>query len=135
MLQGDASDAKDSEAKEGPYWSLMFEISESKLKPVNQNSVGLAGSKWPEIVKETIIGALNTKMIDAKDEIVSVYHRYCLLQVLESLTLPLQSSTFYLSDDYTILHIISDFTHLLLNYKAPSSLFLCLSHSELLYGC
>lgn len=75
--QGDASDAKDSEAKEGPYWSLMFEISESKLKPVNQKPIGLAGSKWPEIVKETIIGALNTKMVDAKDEIVSVYHRCC----------------------------------------------------------
>ena len=75
-LQGDASDSKDSEAKPGPYWSLMFEISESKLKPVNQKPTSLAGAKWPEIVKETIIGALNTKMVDAKDEIVSVYHRY-----------------------------------------------------------
>ena len=53
----------------------MFEISESKLKPVKQDPIKLAGSKWPEIVKETIIGALNTKMVDAKDEIVSVYHR------------------------------------------------------------
>lgn len=54
----------------------MFEVSESKLKPVNQKDVSLAGKKWPEIVKETIIGAMNTKMITAKDEIVSVYHRY-----------------------------------------------------------
>ena len=74
-MQGDASDATDSTAKEGPYWSLMFEISESKLKPVKQSPIKLAGGKWPEIVKETIIGALNTKMVDAKDEIVSIYHR------------------------------------------------------------
>ena len=76
--QGDASDSKDSAPKEGPYWSLMFEVSESKLKPVNQKQIGLAGGKWPEIVKETIIGALNTKMIDAEAEIVSVYHRWAL---------------------------------------------------------
>ena len=75
QLQGDASDAKNGAAKEGPYWSLMFEISESKLKPVNQKPVSLGGGKWSEIVKETIIGALNTKMIAANDEIVSIYHR------------------------------------------------------------
>ena len=29
---------------QGPYWSLMFEVSESYLKPVNQQPVTLAGS-------------------------------------------------------------------------------------------
>lgn len=82
-LQGDASDAQDSEAKEGPYWSLMFEISESKLKPVKQDTIKLGGGKWPEIVKETIIGALNTKMVDAKDEIVSIYHRHVLTRNIQ----------------------------------------------------
>ena len=75
-LQGDASDGKNGEAKPGPYWSLMFEVSESDLKPVNQKQISLGGGKWPEIVKETIIGALDTKMIEAKDEIVSLYHRH-----------------------------------------------------------
>ncbi len=53
----------------------MFEISESKQKPVNQKPISLGGGTWAEIVKETIVGALNTKMVAAKDEIVSIYHR------------------------------------------------------------
>ncbi len=53
-------------AKPGPYWSLMFEVSESKeFKPVNYDT----------IVEETIQGALNTKMISSRDEIVSIYYR------------------------------------------------------------
>mmetsp|Transcript_18681 Transcript_18681/g.25763 ORF Transcript_18681/g.25763 Transcript_18681/m.25763 type:complete len:497 (+) Transcript_18681:67-1557(+) len=53
-------------AKKGPYWSLMFEISESKeFKPVNYDT----------IVEETIQGAINTNMITSTDEIVSVYYR------------------------------------------------------------
>ena len=59
----------------GPYWSLMFEVSESHLKPVNQKPTKLGGTEWPEIVKETIIGALNTQLISADSEIVSIYHR------------------------------------------------------------
>lgn len=31
-------------ALQGPYWSLMFEVSESYLKPVNQQQVTLAGT-------------------------------------------------------------------------------------------
>jgi protoporphyrinogen oxidase len=43
-----------SVAKAGPYWSLMFEVSENAThKPVNLNT----------IVEDTIQGALNTKMI------------------------------------------------------------------------
>jgi protoporphyrinogen oxidase len=76
LCYGDASDAKKGEeAKAGPYWSLMFEISESKQKPVNQKPISLGGGTWAEIVKETIVGSLNTKMVAAKDEIVSIYHR------------------------------------------------------------
>ncbi len=51
---------------EGPYWSLMFEVSESaEHKPVNLDTV----------IEETIQGAINTNMITNTDEIVSIYHR------------------------------------------------------------
>jgi hypothetical protein len=33
-------------AEEGPYWSLMFEVSESSQKPVSQRPVQLGGSEW-----------------------------------------------------------------------------------------
>lgn len=74
-MQGDASDVKGAQAEAGPYWSLMFEVSESNEKPVNQKSVSVGGGKWPEVVRECIIGALNTKMISKDDQIVSLYHR------------------------------------------------------------
>lgn len=54
-----------SDPKPGPYWSLMFEVSESPLKKVNKDTV----------VEETIQGALNVHLIQPEDEIVSVYHR------------------------------------------------------------
>ncbi|KAK9796975.1 hypothetical protein WJX73_004167 [Symbiochloris irregularis] len=75
LCLGDASDAKGSQAEAGPYWSLMFEVSESTEKPVNQKMVDLGGGKWAEVVKECVIGALNTKMISKDDQIVSLYHR------------------------------------------------------------
>ena len=75
LAQGDASEPKDSTAEEGPYWSLMFEVSESDEKAVNMEQTSLAGGKWAGLVKESIIGALNTKMISAEDQIVSIYHR------------------------------------------------------------
>lgn len=48
MCMADGSEAKDggAEEKEGPYWSLMFEVSESYCKPVNQDIVKLAGGEW-----------------------------------------------------------------------------------------
>src|SRR5277367_1153428 len=49
-------------AKEGPYWSLMFEISESSMKPVNE----------PSLIADTIAGAINTTLLLPHDEIVSV---------------------------------------------------------------
>ena len=56
----------DKKPKLGPYWSLMFEVSENKdYKPVNLET----------IVEETIQGAINTSMIKSTDEIVSIYYR------------------------------------------------------------
>ncbi len=56
----------DKNPKTGPYWSLMFEVSENKdYKPVNLET----------IVEETIQGAINTSMIKSTDEIVSIYYR------------------------------------------------------------
>lgn len=44
ICKGDGSDPADGSAKEGPYWSLMFEVSESQYKPVNQAEVKLGGT-------------------------------------------------------------------------------------------
>ena len=87
MAQGDASEPKDSTAEEGPYWSLMFEVSESDEKAVNMEQTSLAGGKWAGLVKESIIGALNTKMISAEDQIVSIYHRCLPSRMLSSCVL------------------------------------------------
>jgi len=66
IRKGDKSLPVDSTPKAGPYWSLMFEVSENKVfKPINLAT----------IVEETIQGAINTKMIESTDEIVSVYYR------------------------------------------------------------
>ena len=62
---GDGSKPKSSEAKEGPYWSIMLEVSESSMKPVNNAS----------LLKDSIQGLINTEMIRPNDEIVSTYHR------------------------------------------------------------
>mmetsp|Transcript_20601 Transcript_20601/g.29562 ORF Transcript_20601/g.29562 Transcript_20601/m.29562 type:complete len:500 (+) Transcript_20601:31-1530(+) len=63
---GDNRPPQSGDEKPGPYWSLMFEVSESRdHKPVNMSTV----------VQDTIRGALNTKLISGDDEIVSIYHR------------------------------------------------------------
>ncbi|KIW83727.1 hypothetical protein Z517_02973 [Fonsecaea pedrosoi CBS 271.37] len=53
------------QAKEGPYWSIMLEVSESSMKPVNQDT----------LLKDCIQGLVNTEMLKPDDEIVSTYHR------------------------------------------------------------
>jgi protoporphyrinogen oxidase len=53
------------QAKEGPYWSIMLEVSESSMKPVNQET----------LLKECIQGLVNTEMLKPDDEIVSTYIR------------------------------------------------------------
>ncbi|KAI9746150.1 MAG: hypothetical protein M1818_000831 [Claussenomyces sp. TS43310] len=57
--------ASSSEAREGPYWSIMLEVSESSMKPVNQAN----------LLRDSIKGLVNTEMIRPTDEIVSTYHR------------------------------------------------------------
>lgn len=54
----------EEEAKEGPYWSLMMEVSESRLKP-------LSG----DLLEETIAGLIATSLCREEDEIVSTYTR------------------------------------------------------------
>ncbi|UKZ77232.1 hypothetical protein TrVFT333_004951 [Trichoderma virens FT-333] len=57
--------AASSEAKEGPYWSIMLEVSQSTMKPVDVDN----------LLKDCIQGLINTEMLKPEDEIVSTYHR------------------------------------------------------------
>lgn len=59
-----ASASAFDEEKPGPYWSLMFEVSESPKKIVDINTV----------LEDTIQGAINTNMISPDAEIVSTFH-------------------------------------------------------------
>ena len=61
----DGSKPASNEAKEGPYWSIMLEVSESSLKPVNHET----------LLVDCIAGLINTEMLRPADEIVSTYHR------------------------------------------------------------
>ncbi|KFY41228.1 hypothetical protein V494_03127 [Pseudogymnoascus sp. VKM F-4513 (FW-928)] len=63
LANGDAPVS--SEPQNGPYWSIMLEISESSMKPVDQEN----------LLRDSIQGLINTKMIKEDDEIVSTYHR------------------------------------------------------------
>ncbi|KAK7552571.1 UDP-galactopyranose mutase [Phyllosticta citricarpa] len=54
-----------SEPKEGPYWSIMLEVSQSGMKPVDVEN----------LLKDSIQGLVNTEMLKPEDEIVSTYHR------------------------------------------------------------
>jgi protoporphyrinogen oxidase len=47
------------------YWSLMAEVSESPEKPVNRETM----------VEDVIQGMLNTRLIDSKEDVVSVWYR------------------------------------------------------------
>ncbi|ORY64033.1 FAD/NAD(P)-binding domain-containing protein [Pseudomassariella vexata] len=62
---GDGSKPQSTEAKEGPYWSIMLEVSQSTKKPVDEAN----------LLKDCIQGLINTEMIKPEDEIVSTYHR------------------------------------------------------------
>ena len=59
------SQRQSMQAKEGPYWSIMLEVSESSMKPVDNDN----------LLKECIQGLINTDMLKPTDEIVSTYHR------------------------------------------------------------
>ena len=67
--------AADAAAGPGPYWSLMFEVSESEMKPVNQAPVQLGGATWPAVVADALRGAVATGLVQAGDQVVSLYHR------------------------------------------------------------
>ena len=54
-----------SEAKEGPYWSIMLEVSQSSMKPVDEEN----------LLKDCVQGLINTNMLKPDDEVVSTYHR------------------------------------------------------------
>jgi protoporphyrinogen oxidase len=75
LCLGDGSPAKSSGDQQGPYWSLMFEISESSWKPVPQDNVTIGSSSWSQVVLDTLKGAVATNLISSSDEIVSIYHR------------------------------------------------------------
>lgn len=78
LCMGDQSAPASDEARPGPWWSLMFEVSESQYKPVEwQEAVEVGGRSVPKIVAATIEGAINTRLIQPSDEIVSIYHRRC----------------------------------------------------------
>ncbi|KAL1799172.1 hypothetical protein ACET3X_003209 [Alternaria dauci] len=61
----DGSKPSSTEPQEGPYWSIMLEVSESSMKPVDEKNM----------LKDCIQGLINTEMIKPDDEIVSTYHR------------------------------------------------------------
>jgi hypothetical protein len=65
----------DATERPGPYWSLMFEVSESPMKPVDTSPCRLGGREYPRVVLETIEGAINTLLCAKTDEIVSIYYR------------------------------------------------------------
>ena len=54
-----------SEAVEGPYWSIMLEVSESQYKPVIHDT----------LLADSIQGLINTDLLKLEDEIVSTYVR------------------------------------------------------------
>jgi protoporphyrinogen oxidase len=63
LASGEEPSSKD--AKAGPYWSIMLEVSESSMKPVKESS----------LLADCIQGLVNTDMLKSTDEIVSTYHR------------------------------------------------------------
>ncbi|BDA50044.1 hypothetical protein COCOBI_15-1720 [Coccomyxa sp. Obi] len=75
LCLGDGTETPGAEPEDGPYWSLMFEVSESELKPVNNDIEHFAGGSWAGVVHECVLGALATKLISSDDQIVSLYHR------------------------------------------------------------
>lgn len=64
----------------------MFEVSESQYKPVGQGQVKLGGTAgtWAQVVRDTIQGAINTKLIQPGEEIVSIYHRCAMWWLLHT---------------------------------------------------
>jgi hypothetical protein len=77
LCRGDGGmvSAEASTPRPGPYWSLMLEVAESPFKPVDQTPLCIGGKMMPQIVRECLSGLINTRMITADMEVVSLYHR------------------------------------------------------------
>lgn len=65
LQKADGSAPESETAVPGPYWSIMLEVSESSLKPVNRET----------LMADCIQGLINTEMLKPCDEIVSTYIR------------------------------------------------------------
>ncbi|KAG5301493.1 UDP-galactopyranose mutase [Histoplasma ohiense] len=65
QLLANGSKPHNQSPQPGPYWSIMLEVSESSLKPVNTAT----------LLADSIQGLVNTEMLQPTDEIVSTYHR------------------------------------------------------------
>lgn len=65
MYLADGSSPTSTSPQDGPYWSIMLEVSESSMKPVDNESM----------LRDCIKGLLNTEMLRPTDEVVSTYHR------------------------------------------------------------
>ncbi|KAL8343314.1 hypothetical protein RB598_004585 [Gaeumannomyces tritici] len=65
LADGSAAPRGSVEAREGPYWSIMLEVSQSPEKPVDEAN----------ILRDCIRGLVNTEMLRPEDEIVSTYNR------------------------------------------------------------
>ncbi|KAF8458541.1 hypothetical protein BDZ91DRAFT_495204 [Kalaharituber pfeilii] len=63
LADGSLPDSTD--AKEGPYWSLMFEVAQTSLRPVDVEN----------LVRDTLQGCINVDLLQPKNEIVSIYQR------------------------------------------------------------
>jgi protoporphyrinogen oxidase len=63
LADGSAPASKDPAP--GPYWSIMLEVSESTMKPVDHAT----------LLADCIRGLVNTEMLRPTDEVVSTYHR------------------------------------------------------------
>ncbi|TID21996.1 hypothetical protein E2P81_ATG11112 [Venturia nashicola] len=65
LQKADGSKPDSEAAAYGPYWSIMLEVSESSMKPVNRET----------LLADSIQGLVNTEMLKESDEIVSTYVR------------------------------------------------------------
>lgn len=65
LQKADGSKPDSEAAAYGPYWSIMLEVSESTMKPVNRET----------LLADSIQGLVNTEMLKGSDEIVSTYVR------------------------------------------------------------
>jgi protoporphyrinogen oxidase len=76
LCAGDGSPAPSGGgAQAGPYWSLMFEVSESFMKPVKQDMVTVGGRQFSRVLLDCLTGAIATGLMTAGDQVVSLYHR------------------------------------------------------------